>query len=770
MLIQLPIDQYVDQIVKDCQDYPTILVKASPGSGKTTRLPWAIAKKFSGKVLVLEPRRLAAKLAAERIASENGLVIGEEVGYHFRMEKKTSSSSRLIFHTEGTFLKKLIDDSDLAGVDAVILDEVHERHLDTDLSLAYLRSLQKKRKNLKLILMSATLDTSLEKKFENPKLWEINARNFDVTLSYLPNQPSILNQSLEKKVNAALRDSYSESGHVLVFLPGMREMLKVQEAIGARYGEVFILHSEISKAEQDRAIQEGGKRKIILSTNIAESSLTIPGVTVVIDSGLQREASYSPWNGLKFLLDKKVTKSSAVQRAGRAGRTENGTCLRLYSQQDFDSREEATIPEIERADLTDTYLLGKKLKLEFDWIEPPPQAKWEGARLLCERLGAVSENGELTVMGEAMLNYPLDARLSRILVEGEKLPQSEKKKLLSYISDVIEDDRSGMLKRRLNFYLLKDGQDPKSFEQCLLSGFIDQVARFRSKQHDFVHYSGKSFKAHPSLHQLLDGFYIVLDITQRQEVMKVLEVDESWFYDLNPFPLTEDQELVLDSGFKMSAFVKLGSLVLEAENKNLDFADLKGKIKEKIIVLSARPFTDQWINFQQGSEYARLHFWGKHQNLLLTDLSSKISFLDYAENYQTLKFDQLDEYFTQKINEYLGNPNLKQELPVSLDLGGKKPLEITYSLSEDPFVEAPIQDFYGKASLPQLLGGKIPLTIKLIGPGRQPIQVTKDLKGFWEKMYKELKKEYSRDYPRHYWPDDPLTAKPILLKRMLPPV
>ena len=358
--IPLPIDEYLQEILKKIQEFSTILIKASPGSGKTTRLPWFIAKNMDKKVVVLEPRRLAAKLAAERIAEEENFKIGQEVGYHFRFENKTSSATQLTFYTEGTFLKKAMNDANLEDTEVVILDEFHERHLETDMALAYLLDLQSRRKNLKIILMSATLDTDITHNLLNPVTIEIEAKNFPVEINYLPNQPSVLNQNLETKIREAL-EKIPKDHDILIFLPGMREIQKVQKYLAHLYGEVFILHSEVPKEEQEQALSQNSKRKIILSTNIAESSVTIPGIKAVIDLGIQREAIYSPWNGLKIISDRPVTKSSAIQRAGRAGRTSPGVCYRLYSLQDFEARENFTLPEITKADLTDSYLLAAQL-------------------------------------------------------------------------------------------------------------------------------------------------------------------------------------------------------------------------------------------------------------------------------------------------------------------------------------------------------------------------------------------------------------------------
>ena len=761
----LPIDSYVDEILNAIRDYSTIIVKASPGSGKTTRLPWAVAKKLDTKVVVLEPRRLAAKLAAQRIAEEEKLSLGNEVGYHFRFEKNMSPETRLIFYTEGTFLKRFLTDKTLSGTDVVILDEFHERHLDTDLALALLRDLQEKR-NLKIILMSATLDLELLKSFPDSKIIEINAPHFPVEVSYLPNQPSILNQTLEQKVKKAVDSSDGDS---LVFLPGMREMLRVQDVLNGDY-EVHLLHAELSKEEQARALLTSKRRKIILATNIAESSVTIPGIQVVIDSGIQREAWYSPWNGLKFIVDQKVTKSSAIQRAGRAGRTGPGICLRLYSQQDYQEREDHTIPEIERADLSDVCLLVAGTGLTPNWFSPPPQEKWKKSQKLLQSLGAIDDQRVITSIGRDMLHFPLDARLSRVLIEGEKLTFKGKQSLLQYICQDIEKDRSGTLRKRLSFYLNSEGKDESHWEKCLLTGFIDQVAKFRHKQRDFIHFSGKVLKAHASLSDLEEGYYIILDITQRQEAVQVVEVLEEWLWEVDPFPFSEEEEINMRPSVSVVRKTRLGSIVVEESSMKLSWSAISSETRKKIIEQSKPILQEELEKWKQTPRAERLLFWVRMKEKNLDDVLSDLSVEEYFTNEESLSWENVQTFIQYKIESKLDISDLERELPSKIDLGGRRELIVHYPTGMDPYLEAPIQDFYGLEVTPSILNGKFPLTLKLLGPHKRPIQITRDLKNFWSKTYQEMKKEYQRDYPRHYWPDKPWEAKPFLLKSHLPKV
>lgn len=763
----LPIDPYIPRILEAVQKHSTVMVKASPGSGKTTRLPWALAQGLNKKVVVLEPRRLAAKLAALRIAQEAKLTIGKEVGFHFRFEKNVSPETSLIFYTEGTFLKKFLQDSLLKEVDIVILDEFHERHVETDLALALLRELQKTRRDLKIILMSATLDLKLKDAMVDSTVIEIEATLYPVEHHYLANQPSVLNQSLELKVKKAVESTEDIPGDVLIFLPGMKEMLKVQSILTGDH-DVYLLHADLNKEEQQKALESSARKKVILSTNIAESSVTIPGVRIVIDSGIQRQANYSAWNGLKFIQDVPVTKSSAIQRAGRAGRTGPGVCYRLYAQQDYNEREDHTVAEILRADLTDTCLLISGASLKPDWFQPPPREKWEKACSLLQKLGAMSEQQELTTVGRKMLDFPLDARLARILIAGENLSLKQKEALLYYVCESIEDDRSGILRKRLAFYLKQHGTENFPWEKCMLMGFIDQVAKLRVKNRDFIHYSGKTIKAHSGLIQLHDEYYLILDITQRQEAIKIFPIEEEWLWELEPFPFNEEDEVQMLDKISIKRKTKLGSIVMEENPLKIIWNELSPVTKDKIIELSQADAKIRAQKWQEGPEFERLHFWARMQKLDADEIISTISIEDYFSKEPSLSWENYEAWLKHQLEQKLDLTNLDRVLPVKINLGGKRELTVHYPKGMDPYLEAPIQDFYGLLETPKLMHGQIHLTLKLIGPHRRPMQVTKDLKNFWHKTYQEMKKEYQREYPRHYWPEKPWEAEPVLLKRMLP--
>jgi ATP-dependent helicase HrpB len=405
---------------------PQIIVKAEPGAGKTTRLPPALMEASGGKVLVLEPRRLAAKLSAERIAQTLGEPVGKRVGYVIRYDRQVSEETRLTFITEGIFLRLLQEDPLLREYEYIVLDEFHERSIHVDLALALTCLVQKKRPDLKLVVMSATLDTqALESYLPEASVFDIAGRTFPLTIEYMEPDPKVrpllhLSQCVHKMV----QDQRCQK-NILVFLSGIGEILQLKSMLsGLKDFEVIPLASDISPKEQKRAFLTGGKRKIILSTNVAETSLTIPEVTGVIDNGLAKIAAQAPWSGMPTLDIKKISKASCIQRAGRAGRVTDGLVYRAYSESEFMSREPFSIPDIKRLDLCQFMLdvmdYGKKSDLPGDpfetisWFETPEEKQVELASHTLGFLGAIKEGG-ITELGSSLAKIPLHPRLALLV-------------------------------------------------------------------------------------------------------------------------------------------------------------------------------------------------------------------------------------------------------------------------------------------------------------------------------------------------------------------
>jgi ATP-dependent helicase HrpB len=438
-LTPLPIDAAIPEIVAAVETDGAVVIEAPPGAGKTTRVPAALLEAHlgPGEIWVLEPRRLPARLAAARVAAERGERVGDTVGYSVRFDEAGGPRTRLRFMTEGLFVRRLLADPRLGGVSAVVLDELHERHVAADLALAWLRRLREgTRPELAVVAMSATLEAEPVRAFlagEHRRASTVRSegRRFEVRIEHLPIAEAAAERPLERRVTAAVRQLLREEpdGDLLVFLPGAAEIRRAQAALAelpqAPSLAVMPLHGEMPLEEQARAVARApeGRRKVVLATNVAESSVTIDGVVAVVDTGLARVAAHSPWTGLPTLALARVSRASADQRAGRAGRTRPGRALRLYTEHDYGQRPAYDLPEIARTDLTDTAMtlaaLGVRDADALAWLEAPPEAAWGTARDLLARLGAIGPAGDLTDVGRRMLRFPVHPRLARLAVEGE---------------------------------------------------------------------------------------------------------------------------------------------------------------------------------------------------------------------------------------------------------------------------------------------------------------------------------------------------------------
>ncbi len=504
--MRLPIDELIPEILHHLRSANTLVLEAPPGAGKTTRVPPALLALDSREVLVLEPRRLAARLAARYVAGELSEPVGNTVGYQVRFEEVAGPRTRLRFLTEGVLTRRLLSDPTLDRVACVVLDEFHERHLEGDLALALLRRLQRTlRPDLKLVVMSATLDAApIAAYLNDARTLRSSGRQHALDIEYTPHSAA----PLENQVAAALERlaNHALSGHALVFLPGAFEIRRAQTACAAlahrRNWQLLPLYGDQSPEEQDRAVAPSPQTKIILSTNVAESSITIDGVSAVIDCGLARVASHSPWSGLPTLQVARISQASANQRAGRAGRTGPGRAIRLYPLEDFVRRPAQDVPQILREDLAPTALLLHSLNTglaSLDWLDAPPAAAIAFAEDLLQQLGAVGDTAR------EMARYPLHPRLARLIVEarrrgvpregaalaallsaGERLPQRVPHGSRSDLLVLLESEWSpyaARLARQLGGGTARGGVRNADYEDALLisalTAFPDRVARRR---------------------------------------------------------------------------------------------------------------------------------------------------------------------------------------------------------------------------------------------------------------------------------------------------
>jgi ATP-dependent helicase HrpB len=454
----LPIDPHLPEIISILQTAGALVLTAPPGAGKTTRVPRALydaGYAAKGEILILEPRRLAARMAAFRVAQEFGEKPGETVGYSIRFENVAGPKTRIRFMTEAILARRIIQNPNLTGVAAVILDEFHERHLATDLALSLLKQIQIKNPALKIIVMSATLDAQPVVSFlSNSQLLSVVGAPFDLSIEY---EDRVSDRPLHDKVASATAKLLRSEprGDVLVFLPGAAEIRRcavalkpLEERLGVH---VHLLHGDLPSSEQRRAIEPAAQGKVILATNVAETSITIPGIAAVIDSGLARIAGHSAWSGFSTLTTAKISKAAAIQRAGRAGRTQAGRVLRLYTRPDFESRPEHETPEIRRADLAETVLMLHGAGIQdlgsFTWFDPPPPSAIAAAEGLLVRLGAIDTVGRSSDTGTRMLQIPVHPRLARLILEGEALQVTDESALLAALlseRDIRLDSRSSL--------------------------------------------------------------------------------------------------------------------------------------------------------------------------------------------------------------------------------------------------------------------------------------------------------------------------------------
>lgn len=633
---KLPIDTSIPAVLESLEKSSSLVLKAAPGSGKTTRVPPALLRSqfvtqhAGGEIIVLEPRRLAAKYSARRVAEELGEEIGKTVGYQFRFENVTSPATRLRFMTEGMLMRKLLGDPKLTRVSAVLLDEFHERHLHTDTALAYLCHLQKtQRPDLRIVVMSATLDTDrIATYLGNAPIIEVENRPYDVSVHYLGSSSSSQSKPLELQVRdavvRAIETDPGDEGDVLVFLPGMGEIRRAEGALQDYFrGEprpplILPLHGELAKNEQDLAIRRADRRKIILSTNVAETSLTIEGVTNVIDSGLHRIATYSWWSGVPSLKTKPISRASAIQRAGRAGRTAPGRCFRLYSQGDFDSRPPFETPEIQRADLSQTLLELKTMGLiewsALEWFEAPAPTSLEASWKLLFRLGAIespSPASALTEMGRQMARFPAHPRIARFLLESAKQNCLEDAaSLASWISEgrLERLDALDCLKlpasetqRKLKQQLIQAAKEASISAKpisenaesrlrfSLLTGFPDRVSKRRkasasssraqSGETELVFSSGGSARIEESATTLSSELFVTLDLRETQhlgqarsklQVSSLSPIEMEWLIELTPSTIEDREIFTWDSErsrVMQSSQLVYEELILEEKSK-----------------------------------------------------------------------------------------------------------------------------------------------------------------------------------------------------------
>jgi ATP-dependent helicase HrpB len=760
-----------------------LIVVAPPGAGKTTLVPPALVDAFPGRVLVLEPRRIAARAAAQRVARLRGEALGAMVGYQVRFEAVAGPRTRLVYITEGLLVRRLLDDPVLAGVSTVVLDEFHERHLETDLALALLRRLQRReRGDLRLLVMSATLDAAPVAAYLAPcPIVEFEGRVFDLDIAHTPQSAAPLEEQVAEAAGRLVAAGLD--GDILVFLPGAREIRRAERAcagLAARTGlAIFQMHGDLSLEEQARVLEPASQRRLILSTNVAESSLTIPGVTAVIDSGLARMASSSPWTGLPTLAVKRIGKASARQRAGRAGRTRPGRVIRLYSEDDYARRPERDPPEILRAELSEATLLLRCMGLkgwpDLDPLESPGEAQVAAAEELLQRLGAQGE------LGRRMARFPLHPRLSRLLLEAEargagadgcavaallgagaRLPDQTDQAGSSDLLWLLDSEWSGEVKRLYDqirgIARPKRGaaRDESALLKAVLAAFPDRVAR-RRQGDDLLLAAGGSARLAPASVVREARFLVAVDVEDRPErgiplVRLASAIEPEWLLDLFPDRVVERASLEWNRAAERVESVSalsFDSLTIEESRGGAVASEAAAAL------LAERALEAGLDRFADTPEFlARARFAGAP--LGPPDVSEALrSLCAGLRSFAELEAAARGRGLIRALERRLPPGLLDKLAPEFVRLPAGRRVRVHYDDNQPPWIASRLQDFFGMRESPCVGNPAVPVVVRLLAPNQRPVQTTTDLAGFWQRLYPQVRRELMRRYPKHAWPEDP---------------
>lgn len=815
-MISLPIDSHIPAILSQVHSKRALVLVAEPGAGKTTRVPPALLKSglltdHHPNIMLLQPRRVAARAAALRIADENGWRIGNEVGWHVRFDRHIGPKTRLRVVTEGILTRQLVDDPFLDGTGAVILDEFHERSIHTDLAISMLREVrQTVREDLIVIVMSATLDAGPISQFlgDCPVL-NVPGRTFPVDVRHAI-APS--GNPLSSRVLDALADVLpSTDGDILVFLPGVREINDTAReaiAIARQFDARLIpLHGSLPPGEQFRALEPSPNRKIILATNIAETSLTIEGVRTVIDAGMARVAGYDPQRGLDRLDLKRISQASAKQRAGRAGRTAPGKCVRLYTAKEFHAMPAFELPEIRRIDLAGTVLAlhgwGKPNPRTFGWFDPPAAATLDAADDLLQMLGAVT-NGSITPVGRQMLALPVHPRLARLLIAAAEegvLEQAAAMAALLSERDLAPFDRtpktraaSDILVRlhlidsspqvsRVRDELIRLGRSIKPMRRkhhdpdeamlrLALVAYPDRVCRRRGNDPAAgVMVGGGGVKLAPDSVVRDHEFFLALDARQddrstaHEAMVRIASaIEPRWLEEMFPDEIRRERVPVFDSA--RSRVVGRGTVhyrdLLLREDRD---APVDPEQAGQILAEALRSSAAERIGSHEDSAafLARLDLLRRHMPehpWPSIDLGEILAEMCQGKR-SVEELDRTSPFpFLEGKLQYPLDRLLHEHAPEALDVPSGSRIRLTYAIDQPPVLAVRLQELFGWTDTPRLAGGRVPVVVHLLGPNFRPVQITEDLRSFWATTYFQVRKDLRVRYPKHSWPEDPLTATP----------
>ncbi|MDY7095980.1 MAG: ATP-dependent helicase HrpB [Acidobacteriota bacterium] len=851
----LPIDPLLPELAATLREHPAAVLRAETGAGKTTRVPpalLALGVAQAGRVIMLEPRRIAARAAARRIAAEWGVDVGEEIGYQVRFDRRWGPRTRILVVTEGVLLRMLQADPFLDGVDVVIFDEFHERRLDSDLALAMARRVQEARPELRLLVMSATLEAQpVAKYLGDCPILESEGRRYPVEIAYREDaertsQPTDPRRTAETVARAVPQAFEAAGGDLLVFLPGVGEIHRVASMLEgwsrAEGISVLPLYGDLASGKQDAALRRQDRPRVVLATNVAESSVTVEGVRGVVDSGLARTLRYDPACGLNRLELGRISRASADQRTGRAGREASGYCLRLWSEHEQRGLPAWDTPEVRRVDLAGAVLQlaawGETAPSAFPWFEAPDAPVLEQAQELLRHLGALDSRGGATALGQALVKIPTQPRLARLLVEAqhrgclrrgalaaalmaERLPfergwQGGRGHSSSDLLDRVEAleqfrhrrHAPAGLKEGTAHHVLRSarqlagaarrqvdgGNQPKapddedSFEalsRCLLAAFPDRLARRREAGNPPAEAGGRGSGS--EVRGLMVGGRGVRlapsSSVRGAELFLCLDVDagrrgertEAWVRQASAVERDWLPEELLSTAVEAEFDPQRRRVVAWRRRRFLDLV-----VEE----------TEHPVPEEQAAEVLAAAALEQPEAALALDDPEVASFLARVESLRHWRpelelpvfgretwarllpvlsvgrrsFDDLRKAplldFLQGMLTPPQQQALKREAPERWKVPSGSQIRLRYEPGKPPILAVRIQELFGLRETPKVAGGRVPVLMHLLAPNQRPQQVTQDLASFWENTYPEVRKELAGRYPKHAWPEDPLTATP----------
>ncbi len=798
------------------EKHRVVIFSAPPGAGKTTRVPLALLETSwlsEARVLMLEPRRLAARRAAEFMSSQLGEDVGETVGYRVRGDVRVGPRTRVEVVTEGILTRMLQSEPDVPGVAAVIFDEFHERSIHADLGLALALDVQEHlRPDLRILVMSATIDgVGLHRVLDKAPIVESAGRSFPVKTHYARFTSE---KSIERRVVETIhRALQNEEGDLLVFLPGRREIRIVENLLWEKEVPedvvVHILHGEDRYDVQAAAFSPapGGKRKVVLSTNVAETSVTIEGVRVVIDSGMARAVRFDPRRGMSGLITAPISKASAEQRRGRAGRQVPGVCYRLWTEEEHAHRHEFTLPEIKSSDLTplalELELWGAPMGEGLRFIDPPPPAHLQQARSVLTLLGALDDTGHLTHLGREMARIPVHPRLAAMLLRANEMKLGalacdiaallEERDLFAGKKDVDvdlasrwEDVRHGrsdlherirrQAKRLREVLNVRESERNEQKLGLLLAlAYPDRVARRRGAETTSYQMVSGTIASLPTASRLRQYEFLAIGdaegVGAEVRVFLAAPLSHEDVYELFP-QLVKTEETVEWNG-KAGAVLarratKIGAMILseqalDVSDERIARAMLEGIREQGLEVL---PWTKETKSFRQRSEWLRqsglvINEWpAMSEDALLQTMDEWL--LPFLSGIW--KIEQLSALDLRTILESVFSAEqlrlLQRLAPSHLQLPSGSRVTVKYSPGSAPILALQLQELFGQRETPRIGEGRVPVVIHLLSPARRPLAVTQDLKSFWQNIYPEIRSQMRARYPKHFWPEDPLNAQP----------